>query len=115
MEVKIKHSALEQRFADLQRIIDTSEEPKEIKACKKAIRNVKRLLKNSPEPPKKDYHVKTKFVFEGTFTVKAHDKVQAREYVEKHCGLVLGGDIHTTLPDEIIDWNFSVHPQKIVR
>lgn len=115
MEVKIKHSALEQRFADLQRIIDTSEEPEEIKACKKAIRNVKRLLKNSPEPPKKDYQVKTKFVFEGTFTVKAESKQQAREFVEKHCGLTIGRDIHSTLPSDEIDWTFDVHPKKIVR
>jgi len=41
---------------------------------------------------------------------------QAREYVEKHCGLLLGGDIHTTLPDKIItDWIFNVHPKKIIR
>ena len=65
---------------------------------------------------KKEYKIKTKFVFEGYFTVKAYDKSQAREYVEKHCGLLLGGDIHTTLPDEIItDWIFNVHPKKIIR
>lgn len=115
MEVELKRSALEKRLADLQRIIDTSEELEEIKACKKAIRNVKRLLKNSPEPSKKDYQVKTKFVFEGTFTVKAESKQQARELVEKHCGLVIGGDIHSTLPGDEIYWAFNVHPQKVVR
>lgn len=115
MEVNIKRSALEKRLADLQRVLCTATEPDVIKDYKKAIRKIKRLLDNKPEPPAKEYSVKTKFVFKGTFTVKAHDKKQAREFVEKHCGLVLGGDIHTTLPDEIIDWNFSVHPQKIVR
>lgn len=115
MDVKLKRTALEKRLAELENALYKAKEPCAIRDYKKAIQKVKRLLKDCPEPPAKEYSVKTKFVFEGTFTVKAHDKVQAREYVEKHCGLVLGGDIHTTLPDEIIDWNFSVHPQKIVR
>jgi hypothetical protein len=115
MDIKLKRSALEQRLADLENALYRAKEPAVIRDYKKAIRNLKRLLKDCPEPPTKEYFVKTKFVFEGTFTVKAHYKEQAREYVEKHCGLVLGGDIHTTLPDEIIEWNFSVHPQKIIR
>ncbi|MFK2681093.1 hypothetical protein ACIXT9_02215 [Bacteroides fragilis] len=72
-------------------------------------------MKDSPEPAKKEYHVKTKFVFDGTFTVKAESKQQARELVEKHCGLVIGGDIHSTLPGDEIDWAFNVHPQKVIR
>jgi hypothetical protein len=64
---------------------------------------------------KKDFTVKAKFVFEGEFYIKAESKEQAKEYVMKHCGLVLGGDIHTSLPDDICDWDFCVHPQKIVR
>lgn len=115
MEVKLKRTALEERLAELENALYRAKEPGAINSYKKAIRNIKRLLKDCPEPPVREYAVKTKFVFEGTFTVKAHDKEQAREYVEKHCGLVLGGDIHTTLPDEIIDWNFNVHPQKIIR
>jgi hypothetical protein len=34
--------------------------------------------------------------------------------VEKHCGLVLGGSIHTTLDDDMVDWNFPVHPEKAI-
>ena len=64
---------------------------------------------------KKEYKVKTKFVFEGEFYIKAENKEQAKEYVQKHCGLVLGGDIHTSLPDEICNWNFNVHPDKIIK
>lgn len=64
---------------------------------------------------KKKYTVKTKFIFEGEFYITAESKEQAKEYVMKHCGLVLGGDIHTTLPDEICDWNFNVHSDKIVK
>lgn len=64
---------------------------------------------------KKEFTVKAKFVFEGEFYIKAESKAQAKEYVMSHCGLVLGGDIHTSLPDDICDWVFSVHPKKIVR
>jgi hypothetical protein len=61
----------------------------------------------------KPFKVKTRFVFEGEFEVNAENKQMAREYVEKHCGLVIGGDIHTSLPDEIIlTWSFDVHPDK---
>ncbi|MDL2228306.1 hypothetical protein LJC25_01995 [Bacteroidales bacterium OttesenSCG-928-K03] len=63
----------------------------------------------------KIFQVKTKFIFEGIFEVKAQDKEQARAYIEKHCGLVIGGDIHSTLPNEIVEWNFSVHPKKEIK
>lgn len=64
---------------------------------------------------KKEYKVKTKFVFEGEFYIIAENKEQAKEYVQKHCGVVLGGDIHTSLPDDICSWRFDVHPTKIVK
>jgi hypothetical protein len=60
------------------------------------------------------YAVKTRFVFGGTFYVEAEDKAQAREYVEKHCGLVLGGNIHSSLPYEDVDWHFLIHPETII-
>ena len=63
----------------------------------------------------KTYKVKTKFVFEGYFEIEANSKNQAREMVEKHCALVMGGNIHTTLPDETVkDWVFNTHPDKKV-
>ena len=61
----------------------------------------------------KEYAVKTQFIFEGKFYIKAGDKTLAREYVEKHCGLVINGDIHSTLPDDVVDWDFPVHPKKL--
>lgn len=30
--------------------------------------------------------------------------------VTRDCGLVLGGNIHTTLDDDDVDWEFDVHP-----
>lgn len=64
---------------------------------------------------KRKYKVKTKFVFEGEFYITAESKAEAKYLVENHCALVLGGDIHTTLPTEICDWNFNIHPDKIVK
>lgn len=65
---------------------------------------------------KKTYIVKCKYIFEGEYFVKARDKKQAKEYVDKHCGLVIGGNLHTSLPDDEIDWKFNVHPtQKIIK
>ena len=64
---------------------------------------------------KKEFVVKTKFVFNGTFTIKASDYGEACELVEKHCGLVLGRDIYTSLPEDVcVDWEFDVHSDKIV-
>lgn len=60
----------------------------------------------------KEFKIKTRFVFEGVFKIKADNMNQAIEYVNKHCGLVMGGDIHTTLPDDMVDWDFRCHPKK---
>lgn len=62
----------------------------------------------------KTYSVETTFTFRGTFDVKAKSKLEAIEKVEKHCGLVIGGDIHSSLPDEDVTWNFPIHPEKKV-
>ena len=41
---------------------------------------------------------------------EAENEAQAREYVEKHYGLVIGSDIHSSLPDDEVNWEFPVHP-----
>jgi hypothetical protein len=63
----------------------------------------------------KRYAVKTRYVFEGHFYIKAMNKAQAREYAEKHCGLVLGRSIHSTLPADVVDWEFPIHPEELIR
>jgi len=60
----------------------------------------------------KQYSVITRFTFEGRFFITAKNKAQAREYAENHCGLVMNRGIHSSLPDDIVDWNFPVHPEK---
>jgi len=56
------------------------------------------------------YDVKVRYAFEGTYTVAADDRDEAKRMVSEDCGLVLGGNIHTTLNDEEVDWNFERHP-----
>ena len=54
--------------------------------------------------------VKVRYLFEGTYTVAADNCNEARQMVTRDCGLVLGGNIQTTLDDDEVDWNFGVHP-----
>ena len=58
----------------------------------------------------KKIEVKVRYLFEGTYTVAADDRNDARTMVTRDCGLVLGGNIHTTLDDDDVDWEFDVHP-----
>lgn len=62
------------------------------------------------------FKVDTTFLFRGIFEIEADSIKEAQELIESHTGLVLGGGIHTTLPPDIIDWDFPSHPTKnIVR
>jgi len=63
---------------------------------------------------KHEYAVKTRFSFTGTFFITARNKEEAKELAEKHCGLTLGRGIHSTLPDEDVDWDFPIHPDMTV-
>jgi hypothetical protein len=56
------------------------------------------------------YAVKTRYSFTGIFYVKAENEAEAKESVKDDCGLVMGGNIHSCLPDEDVDWNFPTHP-----
>jgi hypothetical protein len=60
------------------------------------------------------YTVKTRFTFTGTFFVEAGNRVEAKELVEQNCGLVLGGLPHSSLPVSEVDWDFPVHPEKVI-
>ena len=65
---------------------------------------------------KKVYRVRMQYIFEGVFDVVADNKEEARQKVLQNCGLVMGGNIHSTLFDEEINWAFSTHPEiKITR
>ena len=58
------------------------------------------------------YRVRTQYVFEGVFDVVAKSKEDARQKVLQNCGLVMGGNVHSTLPDDEINWAFDRHPNK---
>lgn len=60
---------------------------------------------------KRVYRVRTRYIFEGVFEVSAESREEARHKVILDCGLVMGGSIHSTLPDEEINWAFSMHPE----
>lgn len=62
----------------------------------------------------KVYPVQVTFSFTGTFKIKARSQEEANEFAEKHCGLVMGYNIHSSLPADDVDWDFPVHPRKIV-
>ena len=59
---------------------------------------------------KRIYRVRTQYIFEGVFEVLANSKENARQKVLQDYGLVMGGNIHSTLPDEEVNWAFSTHP-----
>jgi|SRR3712207_1809297 len=56
---------------------------------------------------KRIYRVRTQYIFEGVFEVVAESREDARQKVIQNCGLVMGGNIHSTLPDEEVNWAFS--------
>ena len=60
---------------------------------------------------KRIYRVRTQYIFEGVFEVLADSKEDAQQKVLQDCGLVMGGSIHSTLPNEEINWAFSTHPE----
>lgn len=59
---------------------------------------------------KQRFLVYTEYVFDGVFDVVAESIEEARQKVLQHCGLVMGGSIHSTLPDNEINWAFDRHP-----
>lgn len=60
---------------------------------------------------KKVYRVRTRYIFEGVFEVVAESRKEARQKVIRDCGMVMGGNVYSTLPDEEINWAFSSHPK----
>ena len=62
----------------------------------------------------KIFTVKTKFVFAGAFIVRAENMQEAHLIVNEDCGVVLGGKIHTSSGAAVIDWEFPIHPEKLI-
>jgi hypothetical protein len=62
----------------------------------------------------KTFEVKTRFTFTGSFFITAENREEARRQINDSCGLVLGRTIHTSLPEETVDWDFPSHPEKVI-
>ena len=62
----------------------------------------------------KKYQIAVRFAFDGVFHVTADRLSEAKQKVSDGCGLVLGGGIHTTLPEGEIGWEFPVHPDRSI-
>ena len=70
---------------------------------------------------KQRFLVYTQYVFDGVFDVVAESKKEALQKVLQNCGLAMGGSIHSTLPDDEINfssnalnnsWAFDIHPNR---
>jgi len=59
---------------------------------------------------KRVYRVRTQYIFEGVFEVVAESREEARQKVIQDCGMVMGGNVHSSLSDEEINRAFSTHP-----
>lgn len=53
--------------------------------------------------------IKAEYTFEVTREIKAENYQQALEYTKKHCWCI-EPKYHSSLPNNDIDWNWSVHP-----
>ncbi len=60
---------------------------------------------------KRVYRVRTRYIFEGVFEVVAESREEARQKVIQDCGMMMGGTIHSTLPDDEVNWFFSMHSE----
>jgi len=69
-------------------------------------------LLNFEDMERKIYRVRTQYVFEGVFEVTVTDREEAKRKILEDCGMVMGRGIHSTLPDEQINWAFDTHPEE---
>ena len=59
------------------------------------------------------YKIPVVFEFTGEFSIEATSLAEARQYALQHCGLTIG-TVHSTLPVDQVEWNFSCHPTRRV-
>lgn len=59
------------------------------------------------------YEIPAKFIFEGVFRIKADSICDAVDAFDRHCSMNMG-QIHTTLNEEDVNWDFSCTPKKVI-
>lgn len=115
MEIRIKIEAVKSRIEELKSKLTGIDDPKEARRIRKQVRSLQVKLKEmrGERVERKDYLVKARFIFEGTFKVYATSKDDAKQIVRESCGM-RSGEIYSTVPN-VLDWNFSMHPIKTVK
>ena len=58
------------------------------------------------------FNVKVEYKFTVDYKIKAKSKLEAETHALAHCSMTVGGGIHSSLPDDIVDWEANVHPDK---
>ena len=56
--------------------------------------------------------VMIRYSFDVEYLVQANSDAHAEELVLSHCDLVMGDNLHSTLPVDQLDWNAEIHPEK---
>jgi hypothetical protein len=59
------------------------------------------------------YEVQAKLVFSGKFYIEAKDAAQAKELVQKQCGMTTKGGIESSLNEDVCDWDFDPHAETV--
>lgn len=59
----------------------------------------------------KTYKVHTQFIISGVFEVVAASEADAREKVNRYCGIAAGWNVYSTLPEKV-KHRFSNYPVK---
>ncbi len=60
------------------------------------------------------FQVLTRYEFEGIYNIEADSADEARRIAERDCGLVLGGNIHTSNDEAVKHWEFNTHPETVI-
>jgi len=62
----------------------------------------------------KTYKINVTYTFRGHFIIEAETEQEARDIVFNDCGLNFG-EIHTSNPDAVIDWDFDMTPTERIK
>lgn len=62
----------------------------------------------------KMYALNTQFVFSGIVRVRASSIIEARKLIQEQVGMSCG-NIHSTINDDDVDWDFDMTPDKIIQ
>lgn len=62
----------------------------------------------------KRFSVPVSYTFMVVYDIDADTAQQAKEIASNDCGLVLGGNIHTSDEHHVISWDAHLHPDELV-